>query len=152
MDFKAEPTAGRSSLMNKATERMLKCLMTELVTDTSKSLLVRTEENNAEDAEDVLKDSSSAYPTEVQERAKKRKTLGIVSQKKSFKVQDHYGDCGKDLSGIGIAAFHIKDFHYELPGGDEPDDNGAGMLAQWHMYLGSEVDARSRMLQHCSTC
>ena len=137
LDFKAALTAGRSGLINKATERMLRCFMTELVTDTSNSSIMRTEEDKGED---VPKASSSAHPTEMQERAKKRNALGIVSKKKTFKVQDHYDDCGKDLSGIGITAFHINDFHYELPGGDESDDDGAGMLVQWHMYLGSEVE------------
>ena len=59
-------------------------------------------------------------------------------------LQDHWDDCGTDLSGIGITTYHVKDIHYELPGDGEPEEEPEadckGVLPQWHMYLGSEAE------------
>ena len=62
-------------------------------------------------------------------------------------MQDHWDDCGNDLSGIGITTYHTKDIHYKLPGDEEPEAEPeaehSGVLTQWHMYLGSEVECET---------
>ena len=48
---------------------------------------------------------NATYPTEEHERQKarkkQRKEVGIQPKRKQFKLEDHFDDCGSDLSGLG---------------------------------------------------
>ena len=48
---------------------------------------------------------SCAYPTEERERQKvrnaERKKAGILAKTRKIPVEDHYDDCGTDLTGLG---------------------------------------------------
>ena len=79
--------------------------------------------------------AESAFPTEGRERQKikekARKLLGIEPNKKQYVIEDHFDDCGSDLSGLGPDIFiYLADILEELDSSDsEPDfDNEANDL------------------------
>ena len=61
----------------------------------------------AKGEEQVHEEHVRAFPTEgrmrQKEKEKQRKEAGLepVVRKKTFVVEDHFDDCGQDLSGLG---------------------------------------------------
>jgi len=78
-----------------------------------------------------------AYSTEARERQKERlkqrKEAGEVDiVKKKFEIENHFDDCGTDLTGLGPGiVMHALDITAEVPGDNENVAPWARTLAVW---------------------
>ena len=87
----------------------------------------------------------SAFPTEGRERQKEqdklRKAAGIEKKKRKFHIEEHYDDCGTDLSGLGADALAQTADYLVMPEeshDEHPDDDVADGL-ETHWFTGSET-------------
>jgi len=85
-------------------------------------------------------DTKEVYPTDSRERARdeknRRKAQGIaerVVKKKVFKVEDHYDDCGDDLSSLGPDLLFVGISHpYHLDTDEEFVDRDYDLALRQH--------------------
>ena len=93
--------------------------------------------------------AESAFPTEGRERQKvkekARKLLGLEPNRKKYVIEEHYDDCGSDLSGLGpdVLAF-MADYLVELESSDsesEFDTESSNLISNLHVWWlkGSEA-------------
>ena len=89
-------------------------------------------------------DREAAFPTEGRERQKvmqkARKLAGGTAIKRKFVVEDHFDDCGTDLSGLGpdIALFAADVIVDTLPVEAAPDSFAHDLSVWW--LRGSEYE------------